>query len=71
MTMYAGLVLGGLFFAIVFCTVITIEDIKEIYNEADLFFTDDADRPNVQYLNIFYEDRMFRDFEIILTINLN
>jgi hypothetical protein len=38
---------------------------------ADLFFTDDADRPNVQYLNIFYEDRMFRDFEIILTINLN
>jgi len=33
MTMYAGLVLGGLFFAIVFCTVITIEDIKEIYNE--------------------------------------
>jgi|SanBayMetagenome_1026888.scaffolds.fasta_scaffold67621_1 hypothetical protein len=34
MTMYAGLVLGGLFFAIVFCTVITIEDIKELYNES-------------------------------------
>lgn len=40
-------------------------------SNADLFFTRDLDRPTVQYLNIFYEDRMFRDFEIILTINLN
>ncbi len=38
---------------------------------ADLFFTRDLDRPNIQFLNISYEDRMFRDFEIILTINLN
>lgn len=33
MTFYAGLVFGGLFLAIVFCTVVTIEDLKEFYNE--------------------------------------